>query len=100
MAATRRAKANVATKFDEILASAAGPEPIVLDGGNIVAEAPTVDQLETLQSVESDDAARDIMFGEDAEKATAYFKKQPPHVWVAFLKMYFEHWLNFEDLGK
>lgn len=97
--ATRR-KPTTATKFDEILASAAGPEPIVLDGGNVVAEAPTVAQLEELQTAESDDDARKIMFGDDAEKAIAYFKAKPAHVWVAFLKMYFDHWTNFTELGK
>lgn len=101
--AARRAKAPVATKFDEILASAAGPEPIELDGGNIVADAPTLKELETLsdkESISSDVEARQIMFKDDADKAEEYFNNKPPHVWVAFLKMYFEHWLNYEELGK
>ncbi|MEC4833756.1 hypothetical protein R2362_03070 [Mycobacteroides chelonae] len=103
MAAARRAKAPAATKFDEILASSAGPEPITLDGGNIVAYAPTLRELETLgnkDSISSDAEARKIMFKEDADKAAEYFRNLEPHKWVAFLKMYFEHWLNYEELGK
>ncbi|KPG55778.1 hypothetical protein AN916_08460 [Mycobacteroides immunogenum] len=88
------------TEFDKKIASAVGPEPIKLDGGNIVAEAPTVAELEGLAELETDDELRRAIFGEDADKAKEYFRNKPLHAWGVFLSEYMDHWTNFSDLGK